>query len=377
MRVAFLGPVHPFRGGIAHYSTLLCRALAAAGHDVLLISFTRLYPRRLYPGQSDRDPSQSPLTVDEVQYSIDSLNPFTWLRTFWRIRAYRPDVVVLSWWTTFLAPAWLTLAALTRVFLHSPLVILCHNVLPHEASRFDRVAAKWVLGLGTRLIVQSEPEKQRLSELLPGKAVDVVPHPVYDMFASGRTSRVEARAALGLPQDVPVLLFFGIVRRYKGLSDVLSALPAIEARLGQVRLVVAGEFWEDQGPYLAQIERLGVRDLVRIDNRYVPNESVPLYFTAADLLVAPYHSMTGSGVVQMAVGFGLPVVTTVDVPLRTDAERALIHVVPRAELADAVAACLADPPRPRSTESAARGQTSGWDELVACIAGRAGCADDR
>ncbi len=367
MRIAFLGPVYPFRGGIAHYSTLLVTALRDAGHDVLLVSFKRLYPRRLYPGQSDRDPSQSPLTVAGAHYSIDSLNPLTWFGTFRWIRAHRPDVVVISWWTTFLAPAWLTLAVLLRIFLRRPLVILCHNVLPHEASRFDRLATRWVLGLGTRLIVQSDAEKLRLAALLPRQPVDVVPHPVYDMFAGGPPNREQARAALGLPHDVPVLLFFGMVRPYKGLSDILAALPDIRARLGTVRLLIAGEFWDDKTAYLEEIEHLGVRDLVQIDDRYIPNESVPLYFGAANLLVAPYHSMTGSGVVQMAVGFGLPVVTTAGVPLRTDAERELIHVVPRSELARAVASCIMQDPRPIRPERG--GQDSGWAELVACITG--------
>ena len=134
--------------------------------------------------------------------------------------------------------------------MSSPLVIICHNVLSHEGKRLDRWIARAVLGLASRLIVQSDAEKGRVLNLLPGKPVDVIPHPVYDMFADQRIPRETARTRLGLAPDMPVLLFFGIIREYKGLSDMLLALPDIRARLGQVRLMIAGEFWEDKRSYL-------------------------------------------------------------------------------------------------------------------------------
>jgi glycosyltransferase involved in cell wall biosynthesis len=131
-----------------------------------------------------------------------------------------------------------------------------------------------------------------------------------DLWQEQVVPKEQARNQLGLPADTPVLLFFGIVREYKGLQDLLAAMPAIQARLGPVVLLVAGEFWEDEAPYLQAIQRLGIQDLVRVENRYIPNEEAIAYFSAADLLVAPYRTVTGSAVVQMARGFGLPVVTT-------------------------------------------------------------------
>jgi glycosyltransferase involved in cell wall biosynthesis len=368
MKIAFLGPVFPYRGGIAHYSTLLCQALRAAGHEALLVSFKRLYPRRLYPGESDRDPSQSPLVAEDAHYLIDSLNPLTWMSAFRFIHSRRPEVVVISWWTTFLAPAWFCIGGLCRLLIHRPLIFLCHNVLPHEAGLLDRIVARSVLGLGTRLIVQSDAEKQRLLAFLPGKRVDVVPHPVYDMFAGEQISREVARAQLGLSAEIPVLLFFGMIRAYKGLSDVLLALPAIRAELGEVRLLIAGEFWDDKQDYLALIERLGIGELVRIDDRYIPNENVPVYFSAADLLVAPYRTMTGSGVIQMAVGFGLPVVTTIEAPLRSGAERELVRIVDRSDLAAGTAQAVRDARAKPERPVALSAGLSGWDELVASIA---------
>jgi glycosyltransferase involved in cell wall biosynthesis len=310
MRLVLIGPVYPYRGGIAHYTTMLYRALQEREHQVLLISFKRQYPQRFFPGSSDKDPSRQPLRVEESKYWIDSLNPFTWLATFWRIRRYSPDMVILQWWTTFWAPVWFVLGWMQRLFLRRQLLVLCHNVLPHEPRRWDPLLARMALSLGTRFIVQSREERDRLLGLVPDAKVTVVPHPVYDMFAGDRVPREEARRRLGLPLDQPVMLFFGMVREYKGLEDILAALPKLQASLERLTLVVAGEFWDDKRPYLELIDRLGVGEWVIIEDRYIPNEEVSFYFSAADVLIAPYRKITGSGVVQMARGFGLPVITT-------------------------------------------------------------------
>lgn len=308
MRIVLVGPTYPFRGGIAHYTTMLYRALCARQHEVLLISFRRQYPQRFFPGRSDRDPSRMPLEVNGAYYWLDSLNPFTWLTTFRRVRRYQPDVVVLQWWTTFWAPVWFTLGMLVRFFSQQPLVFICHNVLPHEAHWWDYWLTRMALWWGTRFIVQSAAEKQRLLGLFPNASVDFAPHPIYDMFAEQMMPKEEARRLLGLPIGVPVLLFFGMVREYKGLQDLLAAMPEIRTQLNGVVLFIAGEFWDDKQPYLEMIERLGIRDSVVIDDRYIPNEEVGTIFSAVDVLVAPYRRATGSGVVQMARGFGLPVV---------------------------------------------------------------------
>lgn len=310
MRLALVGPVYPYRGGIAHYTTMLCEALRTRGHAVLMVSFKRQYPRWLFPGKSDRDPSAWQVRVQDARYWIDSLNPLTWLQAWLRIRRERPEAMVLQWWTPWWAPTWFVLGALNRLSWRRPIFFVCHNVLPHEPRRWDRAVARSVLGWGSQFIVQSTEEKARLLDLLPGAEVTVFPLPVLDLFAGRRPDRGQARAHLGIDDDLPVLLFFGIVREYKGLRDLLAALPGIQSRLGRIQLLVAGEFWEDEGMYRAEMERLGIEDLVRIDNRYIPNEEACLYFAAADLLVAPYRRVTGSAVVRVARAFGLPVLAT-------------------------------------------------------------------
>jgi glycosyltransferase involved in cell wall biosynthesis len=248
--------------------------------------------------------------VKDTNYWIDSLKPWTWFQTWQRMRRYGPEAIVLQWWTPWWAPAWFLFGLLNRLSLRKPLIFLCHNVLPHEARWWDPPVARAVLRRGSGFIVQSEEEKERLLALVPSARTTIQPLPILDLLADEDLSREEARARLDLPGDIPVLLFFGIVREYKGLRDLLLALPQIRAHLGGIRLLVAGEFWEDPASYLETIERLGVADAVQIENGYIPNEKARLYFSAADLLIAPYRSVTGSAVVQMAYGFGLPVVTT-------------------------------------------------------------------
>lgn len=310
MRVVLIGPVYPYRGGIAHYTTRLAQALHKSGHSLLLVSFKRMYPRKLFPGQSDRDPSTMPSKAEGAHYWIDSLNPMTWLATFRRIRHHRPQMLVMQWWTPWWAPAWFVLGGLNRLVLRAPLVYLCHNVLPHEPRWWDPLLAKLVLRWGASFVVQSEEEEKRLHNLLPQAHTIVFPLPILDLWAGQSIPKEQARAQLGLPLDIPLLLFFGIVREYKGLQDLLAAMPSIRARLGPTLLLVAGEFWTDSAPYLDTIRRLGIQDEVRLDDRYIPNEEASVYFSAADLLVAPYRAVTGSAVVQLARGFGLPVVTT-------------------------------------------------------------------
>lgn len=310
MRIALIGPVYPYRGGIAHYTTRLAQTLRERGHDLLLVSFSRQYPRWLFPGQSDRDPSADPIRVEDAHYWIDSLNPLTWFVTLWRVLRYRPQLLILQWWTTFWVPVWLVIGGLYRLLCRQPLLILCHNVLPHEAKPGSRCLARLILRLATQIIVQSDEEKERLMQLLPGARASVVPHPVYDLFADKRLPRDVARAKMHIDDSVPVLLFFGIVRAYKGLEDLLRAMPYVKQQLPDVLLLIAGEFWDPQLPYHELIRALGIEEAVRIDARYIPNEDVPILFSAADLVVAPYRRVTGSGAVQLAVGFGVPVVTT-------------------------------------------------------------------
>jgi glycosyltransferase involved in cell wall biosynthesis len=331
VRFVLIGPVYPYRGGIAHYTTLLQRALCERGHDVLLVSFKRQYPRWLFPGVSDRDPSEEPVRARAPKYWLDPLDPLTWLTTLWRMRRFSPDVTVLQWWTTFWTPAWFVVGIANRLVLRRSLIYICHNVLPHEARRWDPWLARLALRWGTCFVVHSTEERNRLQTLVKSTNIKVSSLPALPILGSERMPKEEARSRLGLPSDALILLFFGIVREYKGLSDVLRALPETRVRIPNVLLVVAGEFWEAKESYLELIQQLGIGDAVRIDDRYIPNEEALAYFSAADALVAPYRQVTGSAVMRVANALNLPIVHSIAVANRAGSQPADDATLPLAD----------------------------------------------
>ncbi len=309
MRISLVGPIYPFRGGIAQHTALLARALRQAGHEVDVLSFKRQYPAWLYPGQSDREPDEA-ADPFPARYLLDPLKPLTWRQAARQVAAAKPDLVLVVWWTTFWSPAYASLVYLLKR-AGVRVAYLIHNVLPHEQRFYDRFLARLSLGQGQGFIIQMEAERQRLLELLP-KAGPIVlsPHPRYDQFLEYRLPKAEARQRLGLPEGEPVVLFFGIVRPYKGLRYLVEAMGILDKEGVKARLVVAGEFWEDIELYREMLARFCILDRALLVDHDLTNAEVGLYFSAADLFAAPYTGGTQSGAVKTALAFGLPVVMT-------------------------------------------------------------------
>jgi glycosyltransferase involved in cell wall biosynthesis len=220
-----------------------------------------------------------------------------------------PDLVLVQWWTTFwaFAFAWTVRALMARGIRTGYLV---HNVIPHETRPWDRSLAKMALRQGDFFIVLSSRQQEMLQQLIPGARSELVEHPVYNFFADQKMNKAEARRKLGIPESLPIVLFFGIVRPYKGLSVLVEAVGQLAAEGEHIGLYIAGEFWEDVQKYRDQIERLKITDRVWIDNRYIPNEDVSIIFSAADVFAAPYTGGTQSGAVRVAMSHGLPVLIT-------------------------------------------------------------------
>ena len=369
-RVVIVGPVHPFRGGIAHFTTSLANA-AAKVHSVEVLSFRRLYPKILYPGGSDQDPSRARFGLEcPADYRLDALNPLTWLAAARWMGSRPPDFVVLPWWTTFLA---LPLGWLGRLLRRRriPVIFLVHNVLPHERRRSDRALARWALRGGDGYVVLTQSEKARLMDILPRtEVVAVSPHPVYRLFAAGRIDRVEARRRLRVPEAAPILLFFGFVRPYKGVDSLLEAIKLLHDRGPAPYLLVAGEVWDDGARLRRRIESLGIQERVRIDDRYIPNEEVGTYFSAADVFVAPYTAGTQSGSLRIAMDFSLPVVVTETIAPAEGFPDGRGRVVPAGDalaLAQAIAEMIALGGAPIGPSDSLKAD-GGWSALVATLA---------
>lgn len=329
MKVILVGPVYPYRGGIAHYTAFLALALEEAGHTVRLISFRRQYPAWLYPGKTDRDPSLKTLEFP-ADYLLDPLYPWTWLNTAKTIHQSQPDLVVINWWTTFWAPAYAMLASLLRR-KRLRIIFLVHNVLPHEDRPWDRWMARWTLTQGYAFIVHVPQEQKRLLAIIPQANVKFCTLPIYRPFSDQIITKTEAREQLGLPQGNTILLCFGIVRPYKGLKILLKAMASVPE---PVLLIVAGEFWEDKTAYLQQIEELHLSKQVTFLDRYISNEEAHKLFSAADALIAPYVDGTQSAVAGAALGYRLPLIVTDIVAAGIDpANHPRMQVVPAGDAA--------------------------------------------
>jgi len=308
MRLTLIGPVFPYRGGIAHYTGLLARSLLEHNHNIQLISFKRQYPAWLYPGKSDREPGQPPVDIAAL-YSLDPFYPWTWTRTSKLIVDYQPHATIIQWWTTFWAPAFSRLVKYLQKS-NIPVIYIIHNVMPHEIKRWDRWLATLALSQSNRFIVQSIREEARLLALLPEAQVETCPLPVFDLNQPKRLPKNTAFSQLGLSPTGPVLLCFGIVRAYKGIRYAIEAIAELKERGHRYHLLVAGEIWEDKRLYLDQIGKLGIADQVTLDDRYIPNEEISKYFSAADVFLAPYIDGTQSAAIKLALGYGLPIVAS-------------------------------------------------------------------
>jgi glycosyltransferase involved in cell wall biosynthesis len=304
MKICLVGPTYPYRGGISHFTQMLAREFMTS-HEVRVVGFSRLYPSFLFPGRTQFDQGGELVHVDAVR-EIDSINPWSWRRAAHAVARFGPGLVVFQWWQPFFAPAFRFIAARARK-RGARVVFLCHNVLPHEPKRFDRMLTRWGLGASDGFVVQSREDAAVLRSILPEARVEFNPMPIFDLFRDGDLGRADARRRLGV--DGNVILFFGLVRAYKGLATLLDAFALCAERLDATLLVV-GEFYESRGPYDDRIRALGIGHRVRIVDRYVSNEEVPVYFKAADVAVLPYVTATQSAVVQTAYAFAIPVIVT-------------------------------------------------------------------
>jgi glycosyltransferase involved in cell wall biosynthesis len=302
MRIGLLGPLAPWRGGLAQYLALLGEALMPHA-EVRGWTFTLQYPGVLFPGTSQLDPD-APRPAFPARATLNSIAPWTWRTTAAELERFAPGLVILKWWVPFFAPAFASSVGPLRA-RGTRVVLVCDNLVPHEKRPLDGALTRWMLRNSDGYLVMSEQVEGDLDRLKPGAPRRRVDHPLYAQFDRGRHTRESARAALGLDGDV--VLFFGYVRAYKGLDTLLAAWPAVRARR-PATLVVAGEFYDDEAPYRRLAEAAG--DSVRLLARYVPDAEVEALFKAADVAVLPYRSATQSGVTHVAYALGLPVITT-------------------------------------------------------------------
>jgi D-inositol-3-phosphate glycosyltransferase len=310
MRIVILGTAHPYRGGLASYNERLARQFMSEDHEVKILTFTLQYPGFLFPGKTQYTDGSAPEGIN-ISRVLNSTNPFNWIRTGYRIRKEKPDILIIKYWHPFMAPGFGTVARIAgkKEKRNTKVICIFDNVIPHEKNILDRFFTSYFVQSIDGAIVMSKSVGDDLNSFKVNIPIVFNPHPLYDNYGAVIT-REEALRKLDLNTGYSYLLFFGFIRAYKGLDLLLEAFGDSRLRQRKLKLIIAGEFYESDTPYKEIIEKHNIADDIILNDRFIKEEEVALFFSAADLVVQPYRSATQSGVTQIAYHFEKPMLVT-------------------------------------------------------------------
>jgi D-inositol-3-phosphate glycosyltransferase len=308
MKIISLGPAYPYRGGLASFNDRLAQQFSAEGHSIEIITFTLQYPRLLFPGKTQYTDGPEPQGII-INRGLNSINPFNWVKTGRRIKKLKPDILLIRYWLPFMSPCFGTVARIVRTNNHTKVICIFDNVIPHEKRPGDRILTKFFTSIIDGAIVMSQTVLEDLRTFRKNIPVKLNPHPLFDNYGSG-VDRDEALAELKLSSDNSYILFFGFIRAYKGLDLLIEAFSDMRLRNRKLKLIIAGEFYEDSAPYNELIRKYNLENDIVIFDHFIKDNEVPLFFSAADLVVQPYKSATQSGVTQIAYYFDKPMLVT-------------------------------------------------------------------
>jgi glycosyltransferase involved in cell wall biosynthesis len=307
-KIIIIGPGHPLRGGLATFNQRLAKEFIQSGHNCSIYSFSLQYPSFLFPGKTQLtdEPKPERITIHSV---INSINPFNWIKTGNRLKKERPDIIVVRFWIPLMGPALGTILRRVKKNKHTKIICIADNVIPHEHRIGDKPFTKYFLKSCDAFITMSEKVMSDLKQFEKDKPATLVQHPLYDNFGS-IISKKEAREKLKINTDGSIVLFFGFIRKYKGLDLLLEAMADDRIKKSGIKLLVAGEFYEDAKPFKELIERLGIQDQLILRTDFIPDSEVKYYLCAADAVIQSYRQATQSGVTPLAYYFEKPMVVT-------------------------------------------------------------------
>jgi glycosyltransferase involved in cell wall biosynthesis len=312
-KIIIIGPAHPLRGGLATFDQRLAKEFDDLGDDCSIYSFSLQYPSFLFPGKTQYSDEAAPKDL-KIFSVINSINPLNWIKIGNRIRKEGPDIVVVRYWLPFMGPALGTILKRVRKNNHTRIVCIADNIVPHEHRLGDTAFTKYFLKRCDAFITMSEKVMNDLRKFVPTeKPAELVHHPLYDNFGE-IISKTEAKEKLKIKTDELIILFFGFIRKYKGLDILLDAMKILKenpkSQISNLKLLIAGEFYDDEKPYLEQITQLGINDDVILRTDFVPDSEVKYYLCAADAVIQPYRNATQSGVTPLAYYFERPMIVT-------------------------------------------------------------------
>ena len=306
-KIILVGPAHPFRGGIAAFNERLAHEFQKEEHELVIYTFTLQYPALLFPGKTQFSESEKPDL--DIKVSVNSINPLNWFKMGKRIRKERPDILLFKYWTPFMAPCFGTIARIVKKNRHTKIITIVDNMIPHERHFYDTWLTKYFIKPVDAYIAMSQSVYDDIGRFDPKKTKKLSPHPLFDNFGE-KLHRAEALQRLDLEDGYTYFLFFGFIRSYKGLDLLIEAFADERLRRFPVKLIVAGEFYENEKPYLDAIQRYNLSNYVVLRTDFIPDEQVKNYFCAADLIVQPYKNATQSGVTQIGYHFEKPMLVT-------------------------------------------------------------------
>ncbi len=308
MKICILGPAHPLRGGIASFNERLALQFQNEGHQVDVITFSLQYPNLLFPGKTQFSDAKAPENI-HIEVLVNSINPLNWIKTAIKINAKNYDFLIVRYWTPFLAPCLGTIAKLVKNKNKTKVICLVDNIIPHEKHFFDSILTRYFIRGIDGFVTMSQSVLEDLKSFHVKVPITLTPHPMFDNFGE-KVTREEALQTLDLSPDYRYFLYFGLIRSYKGLDLLLDAFADEKIKKYPVKLIVAGEFYEDSTPYFAQIEKHSLSENLVLKTEFIPNDLVAHYFCAADLVILPYKNATQSGVTQIAYHFSKPMLVT-------------------------------------------------------------------
>lgn len=309
MKIILIGPSYPYRGGIAAFTDRLAAEFVSEGADLEIYTFSLQYPSFLFPGKTQYSDSVKPEGL-KIYRKINSINPFNWIKTAKTIKNKKADIVIFSYWMSFFAPCYAKMAKIISKNKVSRCIGLIHNMLPHEKSLLDVAFSPLFVKSMDAFVALSQSVLNDISKLdKKDKPKKYSPHPLYDHYGD-KEDKSLALSSLYLDEKYNYLLFFGLVREYKGLDLLLEAMADERLSAYPMKLIVAGEFYDKKEPYLQMIDSYGIKDRIIICDKYIPDEEVKNFFNLADMVVQPYRSATQSGVTQVAYHFEKPMLVT-------------------------------------------------------------------
>jgi glycosyltransferase involved in cell wall biosynthesis len=308
MKIIIVGTAFPYRGGLATYNERLAHEYVKQGQEIEIITFTLQYPAFLFPGKSQYSTEFAPEDL-KINRMINSMNPLNWIKVGRSIKKKSPDMVIFCYWMAFIAPCFGTIARYAR----SPktkMIGLIHNMIPHEPTILDKLFPRYFVKSMDGFVAMAQSVVDDINHFDPENKPKVVsPHPIYDHYGVALTKK-EAAVKLGLHEQKNYVLFFGFIRHYKGLDLLLEAFADKRLREFPLKLIIAGEFYENPAPYLQQIIRLGLDNMVELRTKFIPDNEVRNYFSISDIVAQPYRDATQSGVIQIAYHFEKPMLVT-------------------------------------------------------------------